>query len=503
MTRQSLLAFVLLVAGATAQPLRAQSAASVLDAAATALGAPGVRAIHVAGFGSDYIFGQAYDGQSPWPRFNLPAYAVTIDYTLPALRDDRRRAQALNPPLGGGFQPIVGEIRQVWMLNGRDAWDVVGDAVAPAAPERDMRTAVDGRLAQIWLTPHGFLAGARAHNATAATRGDGTARRTIVSFTAPSKATFTGTFDDRNLLERVETWVANPVLGDMLYEAVFSDYRLFGSVMFPARIQQRSGGYPVLDVTITTVTPNPTASFDVPAAIRSAPAPVPPAVEAQRLADGVWLLPGDAKSVAVEFKDHVVVIDAPQTEARSTLVIAAVKKAVPGKPIRYVVNTHHHFDHSGGLRTYAAEGATVITQRDNIPFYEQAWANPRTLGPDALARSGRRATFEGVVGSRMLTDGERTLFLYHYAGNMHNAGMLMAYLPRERILVEADSFTPPASLGAPPTALANLAHWIQAVERLGLEVSQLVPIHGPVSAMRDARAIVERFGGMEVFAREP
>ena len=122
---------------------RAQDVKTTLDAAATALGATSLRSIEFSGRGSDFMFGQAYDGNNAWPRFSLPSYTMTIDYTIPAMRDDRRRQQAENPPRGGGFQPLVGELRQIWVLSGNYAWDVSGENATPAAAERDMRTAVD------------------------------------------------------------------------------------------------------------------------------------------------------------------------------------------------------------------------------------------------------------------------------------------------------------------------------------------------------------------------
>src|SRR5438445_8520730 len=149
---------------------RAQDVKTTLDAAATALGATSLKSIEFSGRGSDYMFGQAYDGNHAWPRFNVPRYTMTIDYTTPAMRDDRRRAQAENPPLGGGFQPLVGEQRQIWALAGGYAWDVVGQGVAPAAVERDMRSAVTGRTTQVWLTPQGFIKAAQA--GTAAVRAE-------------------------------------------------------------------------------------------------------------------------------------------------------------------------------------------------------------------------------------------------------------------------------------------------------------------------------------------
>jgi glyoxylase-like metal-dependent hydrolase (beta-lactamase superfamily II) len=234
------------------------------------------------------------------------------------------------------------------------------------------------------------------------------------------------------------------------------------------------------------------AVIEVPATITQAPPAAPAALVPQQMADGVWLLPGGSQSVLVEFRDHLVVLDAPVDEQRSIAAIDAIRKIVPNKPIRYVVNTHLHFDHVGGLRAYAAEGAIIITQRDNIAYFEQIWANPRTINPDRLARSGRNAAFEGVVGTRTLTDGSRKLVLYHYGGNAHNSGMLMAFLPRERILFEADSYIPGAA-GATHPAIPNLVQFHDAVQRLRLDVDQILPSHGRVATFDELTALVEKF----------
>jgi glyoxylase-like metal-dependent hydrolase (beta-lactamase superfamily II) len=471
----------------------AQDAKAAIEMASAALGAGSLSTIQYSGWGSDYIFGQAYDGNASWPRFNLPSYSMSIDYAAPAMRDERRRAQAENPPLGGGFQPLAGELRQIWALNGTYAWDVAGaEAVAPAV-ERDMRPAVAGRLAQIWLTPHGFVKAALAASPAVRTETVRGAPKTIVTFTTPTNVTLAGTLNDRHLVERIETWFDNPVLGDMAYEAVFDGYKDYGGVKFPSRILHRSAGYPILEVNVTDVKPNAPVSIPVPDNIRQAKPAAAGPLQAEAVSPGVWIVPGGARSLAVEFADHVVLVDGPETEARSLAVIDAVARAVPGKRIRYVINTHSHFDHAGGLRTYAAEGAVIVTHRDNIPFYEQAWSNPRTINPDRLAKSGRKAAFEGVVGSRILSDGSRTLAVYHYAGNMHNPGMLMVYLPKERILFEADSFTPPANLNAPPNGFANLVHFNDAVARLRLDVDQIVPAHGRLTTLADMRGVIEVF----------
>ena len=122
--------------------------------------------------------------------------------------------------------------------------------------------------------------------------------------------------------------------------------------------------------------------------------------------------------------------------------IAKVKETIPNKPIRYLINSHHHFDHSGGLRTYVDEGATIVTHQLNRPYYEQAWAAPRTLNPDRLAQSKKTATFETLNDKHVLTDGKRSIEVHHIAGNGHNDAFVMVYLPTEKVLIEVDAWAP-------------------------------------------------------------
>lgn len=473
--------------------------ANPVAAAAAALGADNLRSVRFSGWGADFIFGQAYDSNLPWPRFHVPAMSVAIDFTNNTLRDERRRAQSENPPLGGGFQPIAGEVQQVWALSGGYAWDIAGQTATPALLERDMRSTVVGRSTQIWLTPHGFIKAAQAGAPTVRAETVLGARKTFVSVTTPLGVRLEGVLNEQNLVERIETWFANPVLGDIKYEAVFSDYKDFGGVKFPTHIVQRSAGYPVLDLNVVDVVPNAPIALEVPANVRQAQAPAAPVAE--RVAEGVWIVPGGAKSVAIEFRDHIVLVEAPENEARALAVLEAVRKAIPGKPVRYVVNTHTHFDHAGGLRTLAAEGAIVVTQAGNIPFYQQAWANPRTIAPDRLAKSGRSAVFEGIAGTRTFRDESRELVVYAYPSNTHNPGMLMLFLPKERLLIEADSWTPASTPNDPPGGLAYLVQFLASVDRLSLDVQQVIPIHGRATTLEEARVAARRFSGVQVFSK--
>jgi glyoxylase-like metal-dependent hydrolase (beta-lactamase superfamily II) len=196
--------------------------------------------------------------------------------------------------------------------------------------------------------------------------------------------------------------------------------------------------------------------------------------------------------VAVEFKDYVALVEAPLNDERTLAVIAAVKKTIPNKPVKYVVNTHNHFDHSGGLRAAVAEGATIITQAANKPYYEKVWASPHTLSPDRLAKSPKQPKVEAVLDKRVLTDGTQVLELYKLQGSDHAETMLVGYLPKARILIEADVFNPPAP-NAPPGAFnKEAANLYDNMQRLKLDVQQIAPLHGRLITIDDLKSAIAR-----------
>jgi glyoxylase-like metal-dependent hydrolase (beta-lactamase superfamily II) len=289
----------------------------------------------------------------------------------------------------------------------------------------------------------------------------------------------------------VSTAIDDTVMGDTVVETSFSDYRDFGGVMFPGRIVRTQGGHPVLDLTVSSVTANAPVDLPVPDAVRTfKPAPV--VAEATALAPGVYYITGGSHhSVAIDQADHIVVVEAPQNEERSLAVIAKVKETIPNKPIRYLINSHVHFDHSGGLRTYVDEGATIVTHAANQPFYEKAWAAPRTLNPDRLAKSGKKAAFQTWTDTLELTDGKRRIQIHTIAGNGHNDAFGMVYLPAEKILIEVDAYAPPAA-GAPMPAVPSpfAVNLYENIQRLKLDVRQIAPLHGRVATLAELRSFV-------------
>jgi glyoxylase-like metal-dependent hydrolase (beta-lactamase superfamily II) len=160
-------------------------------------------------------------------------------------------------------------------------------------------------------------------------------------------------------------------------------------------------------------------------------------------------------------------------------VIAKSKELRPGKPLTEIVTTHHHFDHTAGIRAAIAEGMTVVTHEGNRAFFEEVGRRPFTIRPDTLAKTPRPVRVEAVAAERTLTDGAMTVSLYHVAGNPHSDTMLMAYLPKERLLVQVDAFSPGASVN--PYA-ANL---LENVRKRKLQIERIVPLHGAVAPLSD------------------
>jgi glyoxylase-like metal-dependent hydrolase (beta-lactamase superfamily II) len=483
----------------TAAPAAAQEARSALQAAAATMGVTTMNSIQFSGTGWQGAVGQNAAPDLDWPRFDLTSYTRTIDFGSQSSKEEMVRTQGNNVARGGGGTPIVGEQRVTNLVSGNYAWNMQGTTATPAP------AAAEQRQIDILLTPWGFIKAAMAANPTVITRTEYGERVTVVSFVALGKYRVNGTINGQNLIQRVQTWVPNPVVGDMYIETVYSNYRDIGGLKFPGRWHQHqdyddgghlpnvSGGDHAFGLeTISDVRVNVAgAALTVPEEVRRATAPAV-RVDAQKLADGVWLMAGGShNSVAVEFRDYVAVIEAPLNEARSLAVIGEVNRLVPNKPIRYLVNTHHHWDHLGGVRTYVHEGATVVMHETNKPYYQEVLrARPWTLQPDRFSMYPPEEWSEGYIFETLrekyiLGDGTRTVELHNVQGLAHAVGMLIAYFPKEKLVVQADLYQPPAQ-GAPvPAPNASNRTFQQNLQRLKLDVTTIVPLHGSPVPMAD------------------
>src|SRR2546430_12446456 len=204
----------------------------------------------------------------------------------------------------------------------------------------------------------------------------------------------------------------------------YTGYKDFGGVMFPSRIVQTQDGFPSLDINISSVTANPAVDIAVREAVRNF-TPPPVRVETKHMGDGVWYLTvATHHSLVVEMKDHIVVVDVPNNVPRATAVLAKAKELVPNKPIRYVVTSHHHWDHLGGIRTAIDEGATIVTYQSNKAFLERVAKTPHTIAPDRLAASKKPVKIQTVGDKGVLTDGTRTIELHRLLHYGHTGHML-------------------------------------------------------------------------------
>ena len=344
---------------------------------------------------------------------------------------------------------------------------------------------------EFYLTPWGFLKGAADNGATATRRRVDGRNYTVLTWsprvTAPSGKNYVvnGYLNDRNLVERVETWLGDNIMGDMHILATYTGWKDFGGAMAPSRIVQTRGGWPFFEADVTAARANPADAASI------APAPAPaggggpggtPAmtVTSEKLGDGLYRLTtgaGSYDSLIVEFNDHLMMLEAGQSEARALAYVAEAKRLVPGKPIRFVMNTHPHSDHTGGLPALVAEGATIVTQASNAPFLEKALNTPRTLLNDTLAKNPRKARIEALATKRVYSDGRRTVEMYHVTPVPHSNGLLIAYIPREKILFQGD-FSLPAP-GQP--ANDHVRALVPILAKLNLDFDRYINVHAPAA----------------------
>jgi glyoxylase-like metal-dependent hydrolase (beta-lactamase superfamily II) len=438
----------------------AQDAGAIIGNASRALGVDTLGTVQYSATGSDFTLGQAGNPNLPWPRFINKSYSRSINFATPASHVDRIRMQGENPPRGGGNQPVVGEQRQTQTI-----------VVGPNTPWTQQL--------ELWMMPHGFLRAAATRNATVEARTVGGKRYSVVTFVGENKAKVNGYINAENLVEKVETWIDDAFLGDVLFEASYTDYKAVAGVQFPMHIVQRQGGHPILDLRVTDVQVNAAVNIQAPQGQNGAPAAAA-ATPSEKLGDGVYLITGGYAVIAVDFKDFIAIVESGNSEARGLAVIAEAKRLIPNKPIRYLLNTHSHIDHSRGLRAFVAEGATIVTHQVNKAYLERVLSQPHTLNPDRAQQVGKKPVVEGVGDKRVLTDGNRVIELHHLKDFGHHDGMLVAYFPKEKVLLQGDGYNPQAATVKPPNPPSPYTvSLLDNIRRLKLDVQRVVPVHYP------------------------
>ena len=456
----------------------AQNASSVVAAASKAMGVDTLNSITYSGSARNGAFGQSKAIGTPLAPVNttvITAYTRTINFAPSSDRAalvSRATGPTQPPTVPGTPAPMPGVFNQ----------NITGTQV-----DTNWNQALN-----VWTTPWGFLKGAAANNATVRQQGG----QQVVSFSpanlkSPSGQTYTvtGYVDKQNLVTKVETRVDNAVAGDLLVEFDYSNYRNMNGVQVPARIVQRQAGMETFNADITAATPNPSNLAELltvpppPAGRGGGPggggggAPQQAAAPVEKIGDGVFKIGGNYTSLAIDMGDHILVIESGQSDARGLAVMAAAKQAIPNKPIRFVVNSHPHFDHASGLSAAVAEGATIITHNNNEKVLETLLSGPRTLTGDSLSKvTNRRTNVVTGVGDRDVRKGSNGKIVeLHRVPNEHSDGMLVVYLPAEKALWTADI----TAVNPNPAQLGVVKSTVETINKLKLDFNAFIPAHPP------------------------
>jgi len=326
-------------------------------------------------------------------------------------------------------------------------------------------------------------------------------KQNVISVIRPDNQQLALSFDAQTkLLTGYGYLYADPIVGDAEIAQTYSGYRTVGKLKLPSgRVLYNSGGV-VQEVEYTDVQINtkPADSvFQGPDGFEklSAPPATPPPPAVTKVADDVYILEGlnggTHNTFFVAFNDYVLVIEAPEQiiyNNNSNTALAKIKETVPGKPIKYLVLTHHHSDHAGGFREYVAEGATIITTATTKSVLEKAAANDSSLLPKI---SRQKLTIETVTKKRVFQDDKHVVELYDIGPNPHANEILVAYLPKEKILFQADMLNPAAN-GTIPIAQDVTLSFNEKLQQLGLDVEKIYGVHGRAATPQELRTSVEK-----------
>jgi glyoxylase-like metal-dependent hydrolase (beta-lactamase superfamily II) len=508
-----------------------RSAEQLLTQAITAIGGKdavaGITSEIVVGGGVRYEPGQGRFPGAPSLEFEF-AYTTQHDVAGDRLHIEWKRSTELGSTIE--YAEIVDKD-----IGYFDGMDNVHTRNRPMSPMLSSRVAAV-RKHQRLFHPELLLRTALQHPETVAVLADasinGEAHR-VVSLEDAFQPIRIFIDEQTGLVTRLETEEDDPMRGDTTIGVEFSDWKIVGDVKIPHQLTLSQSGILLHEETRSSIRLNDPLDedlFAIPRQAHSVPDPEDAergeilseylhryaamgsnhdfnsasSVKAERIAPGVYQFGstqsvGVVYSLAIEMEEEIVVVEAPGDGERSGAVIAGIKERIPGKPIKWIVSTHHHDDHAAGLRTYVAEGATVVTAAANEAYYKQVFSAPHTLRPDALQQRPAEARIQ-AVGSQpfVISDGQRKVSVFPLAFPLtaaridgvdfpyveaHVDGMLLPYVEDVKLIFVADTYAPGAYPGMripfPPfAALARELH--QAlVSDLKLDVQAIAGAHGP------------------------
>ena len=461
--------------GLLVSPAAAQDAKTVISNASKAMGVDSLSSIHYYGVAANGQLGQNNNSSQPWPVTAANDYVRAIDFTQ---MTSRATWQNYAVPVTGGAAALAPG-QQV--INAQSPW---------------------AQQIEIYITPWGFLKAAATNTATVKAQTLDGKRYNVVTVTGSAKSPggqpyrVVGYINrDTNMVDKVQTWLDHEFYGDMLIDADYLYYRDNNGLKYPARIVQNRAGWPTFSMYVLGAHANPAnlqALMTPPApAGRGGAAPggapagggrgaAAAAPTSEKLADGVFRINGAYNALAVEMADYVVLFEpGPQSLARARAVINETKRVIPNKPIRYGVISHHHLDHTQGLAEAVAEGITIVTPAVNRAYLMSAMSAARTLAPDTLSKSGKKPLVEGFTGDkRVFQDGTRTFEIHVIKGLPHADGLVIGWLPKEKLLVYADMFNLPTDAAPVPNPpVVGTQVFAANMERLNLDPERIMSVH--------------------------
>jgi glyoxylase-like metal-dependent hydrolase (beta-lactamase superfamily II) len=476
--------------GASSQAAAAER--DVIIKAATALGGRdrilSIKTLRIDGYGQlAYQNGggniaASIDAPQKW--VNINGFQRTIDLEHGRMRIRQRLVQDF---VFAYARNMTGAIRNNQVLDGDIAFNVGADGRATRAGD----AAVRSRRIEMLAHPVAIVRAAL-DPATKVSNLRRTGAQHLVDLTTASGDTLTLAVDAATQLPAWVSWVGpDPNLGDVRFRTSFVGYQAERGVLLPSGFNTtmdfRGVVQQKLYVDRSTID-GPIDDMAAPPEVRAAPAPAPqpPAITVTPVAKGIWYLKGQGNSTLFEFADHLTLFEAYGSEANANAIIEKARSIVPGKPVTEVIVSHHHFDHTGGLRAAVAAGLTIITQRGNVAFFQEITARPAKIFPDALGRGPKPIQIKAVDDRLSLKDGSMEVVVYRVMSNSHMANGVLAYVPRDRLVAEGDLVDEGWDIvwwgnSYPDT----VKHW-------KLDVETDLPVHGNMHSYKDVLQLLQK-----------
>ncbi len=321
----------------------------------------------------------------------------------------------------------------------------------------------------------------------------------VLTFAWDNGQAFTLYLDARShLLTKYELLFPDSLTGDGVAEIWFRDYRELAGLQVPGGFTWYIAGdlFGEIDYTVVEIDkPLDEKLYAVPEGFTEIDPPPTDLPKVTELAKDVYIVEGLANGgynvLFVAFNDYILAVDAPVSSGVSSQAITLIKETVPNRPIRYVVLSHHHDDHSGGMRAFVAEESRIVTTSANRKYFEQMASASYSLAADALSQERRKPDFELVKRKKIFKDEDHLVEIVNIGPNPHADELFIAYLPNEKILFEADLLAVPRSGPIPPASDATI-HFAETIKTLELEVETLVGAHGTVGSLANLEAALTR-----------